>query len=97
MIRLRTFSCFALALAIVPATLCAAPLAQFAYRDVNLHFVSVDGKPVAGGAIYGFCHDLNLIWPRRDSEVTGRNDILWQESFLGKTGNDGSAPTAATT
>ena len=42
----RLFSGFALALAIVPATLCAAPLAQFAYRDVNLHFVGADGKVV---------------------------------------------------
>ena len=42
-----------------------------------------------GVQVYGFCRDLNLIWPRRDKEVAGRNDIIWQETFLGKTGADG--------
>ncbi|HEY2760962.1 MAG TPA: hypothetical protein VGI75_09465, partial [Pirellulales bacterium] len=68
----------------------AVSLPEFTYREISVRFVLADGTPVAGGSIYGFCRDLNLVWPRRDHEVEGRNDVLWSESFLAKTGADGS-------
>ena len=87
---IRNWYTTAFAIAVTTNVLSAAPLPQFAYRDVTLHVACPDGAPVAAAAIYGFCKDLNLIWPRRDHEVRDRNDILWQDSFLGKTGNDGN-------
>jgi hypothetical protein len=70
-------------------TAAADALPEFAYRDVRLKFTQADSKPIADASIYGFCRELNLIWPRRDHEMKGHNDVLWDESFLGKTGPDG--------
>lgn len=74
--------------------LLADVLPAFAYRDVRLEFTQADRKPIASGSIYGFCRELNLIWPRRDHEMQGRNDVLWDDSFLGKTDSDGFAKAA---
>ncbi len=75
--------------ATVQIAFAAEILPEFAYRDISLKFTSTDGKPISGASIYGFCRELNLIWPRQDRLVKNRNDILWDESFLGKTGVDG--------
>jgi hypothetical protein len=65
-------------------------LRGFEYREITINFVQSGGTPVAGASIYGFCREFNLLWPRRDHEMAGRNDVIWDESFLGKTGLDGS-------
>src|ERR1039457_3673577 len=83
-----------LAVALVWATtfrlaFAADVLPEFAFHEINLKFAQADGKPVSGASIYGFCRELNLIWPRRDHELEGRNDVLWDESFLGKTDTNG--------
>jgi len=66
-------------------------LPEFAYRDVILKVVQADGKPVPGASVYGFCHELNLVWrPDRDHELEGRNNLLWDKSYLGKTDLNGS-------
>src|ERR1700761_3005915 len=67
----------------------AGTLPEFAYHEVHLKFTQADGKPVTNASIYGWCRELNLIWPRRDQEFKGRNGVLWDDSFLGKTGSDG--------
>src|SRR5689334_1072842 len=69
-------------------TFAASALPEFAYREINVKFVRADGKPVSGASIYGFCRELNLLWPRQD-HLMKNNAILWDESFLGKTGTDG--------
>src|SRR6266487_5050577 len=66
-------------------------LAEFAYRELSVRLTDAEGKPVGGASIYGFCRELNLIWPRRDEDVSERNSVIWQESFLDKTGADGRA------
>ncbi len=69
----------------------AAGLPEFAYREVTLKVLRKDGKPVAGALVYGWCRELKLIWrPGRDHELRGRDDVLWTESYLGKTDSDGS-------
>lgn len=71
-------------------TLAAQPLPEFAFRQFTLAVAQADGRPAAGVAVYGWCPELNLLWPRRDKELEGRNDLLWHESYLGRTGADGS-------
>ncbi len=66
------------------------PLREFAYRSVTLSVLQADGKVSPGISVYGFCSNLNLVCPRRDKELEGRNDVLWDESYLGKTTNTGS-------
>jgi hypothetical protein len=73
-----------------PAILPAA-LPEFQYMQLTLRCVQADGRPLAGASVYGFCRQLNLIWPRRDRELNGRNDVLWDESYLGKTDAGGMA------
>src|ERR1700733_7761917 len=75
---------------IPPALFAGEVLPEFAYREVTLHVTQVDGTPVPGASIYGFCPGLNLVWPRKAHKVEGHDDVLWQESFLGRTGADGS-------
>jgi len=77
-----------LGIAVLPAL--AGALPEFAYRDLTVEFTQADGKPVPKASVYGFCRELNLVWPRRDHEVGGRNDVLWHESFLGKTDEHGT-------
>jgi len=70
----------------------AAPaLPEFAYRQLNLTVKDADGRPLAGASVYGYCHELNLWWPRLDEEFENRNDVVWHESYLGKTDANGSA------
>src|SRR5438093_8765597 len=64
-------------------------LPDFAYREFHVRLVREDGQPVAGAKIYGFCRELNLVWPRLNEEEAERNSTIWQESFLEKTDNDG--------
>jgi hypothetical protein len=73
------------------STSVAGVLPEFAYREIILKVTQADGRPVPGASVYGFCHELNLVWrPGRDHELKGRNDVLWHESYLGKTDPDGS-------
>lgn len=65
------------------------PVPEFAMRTCTVAVVQADGRPAAGIAVYGWCPELNLIWPRRDQEPEGRNDVLWRESYLDRTGADG--------
>ncbi len=76
---------------ICASALGGSALPQFAYRTFTVRVLDVEGKPVGGAAIYGFCRELNLIWPRREEDESDRNGIVWQESFLDKTGDDGTA------
>src|SRR4051812_10917488 len=69
----------------------AATLTEFAYREFTVSVTQADGRPCAGVTLYGFCRELNLVWPRRDKEFEGRNDVLWHDSYLAKTGADGRA------
>jgi len=64
---------------------------EFAYRDIQVQLLDAKGHAVAHAAVYGFCRELNLICPRRDEEPKGHNDVLWRDSFLGKTGEDAIA------
>jgi hypothetical protein len=66
-------------------------LPAFAYQQITLGFVQLNGEPVAKARVYGFCRELNLLWPRRDHELAGRNDIVWDEAYLGDTGANGAA------
>ena len=68
----------------------AEALREFTYRELNLTVVRADGRPMAGASVYGFCRELNLLWPRIDTEVGGRNDLIWHQSCPGKTGANGS-------
>lgn len=54
----------------------ASASSDFAYRHVTLHVESADAQPLAKASIYGFCRDLNLLWPRCDAEAAGRDDVL---------------------
>ena len=67
-----------------------AALPQFAYRELTLIVVQADGRPIPDASVYGFCREFNLICPRRDHELEGRNDVVWNEAYLGKTGPDGT-------
>src|SRR5690242_4527926 len=67
------------------------PLAEFAYRTLTLRCSRADGTPPAGASVYGFCRDLNLIWPRRDDNEAERNSVVWQSSYLHQTAADGAA------
>jgi hypothetical protein len=67
----------------------AAPLQEFAYRELTVRVCQADGRPAAGIPLYGFCRELNLVWPRHDAEWQGRNDIVWTEAYLARTGADG--------
>jgi hypothetical protein len=71
------------------------PLPEFAFHQFTVAVQQADGRPAAGVAVYGWCPELNLIWPRRDKELEGRNDILWHESYLGHTGADGRVQVIA--
>jgi hypothetical protein len=80
-----------LSAAVLRTAFASGTLPEFAYREINLTVAAADGKPVTGAAIYGFCPELNLVWPRRDREFEKRNDVLWDESFLGRTDANGRA------
>ena len=70
----------------------AGPLPEFAYRTMTLVVAGPDGKPVPNAAVYGFCRQLNLVWPRPAKAVEKWNHLIrWHESFLGSTGPDGMA------
>src|SRR5689334_15330664 len=81
---------------ICPLLFCAQRLSavtalpEFAYRQFTVRFVGADGKPVAGASVYGFCRELNLLWPRRDDADVERNTYFWQDEFLEKTDSSGS-------
>ena len=68
----------------------SAPLPEFAYQDFTLRVLQADGTPVAGAAVYGFCPETNLLWPRRSDVEVARNSRVWEDAFLEKTGADGS-------
>ena len=67
----------------------ADALPEFAWREVTLTVTLADGKPAGTARVYGFCRELNLTWPRIDEDMQDRNDVVWHESYLGKTGKDG--------
>lgn len=67
----------------------ADTLSKFAYQEITIIVTQKDGIPVPEAAVYGFCKELNLVCPRRDNELDDRNDILWHESYLGRTDQDG--------
>jgi len=62
------------------SVLAADALPEFAYRSVTLTLTGMDRKPIAQASIYGFCRELNLVCPRRDEELLGRDDVVWDES-----------------
>lgn len=68
----------------------AKTLPAFAFRQVTLSVVQADGSPVPNASVYGFCRDLNLVWPRPTSDSQWANISVWHPSFLGQTGEDGS-------
>ena len=68
----------------------ATALPEFAYRQLTVRFVGADAKPLAGASIYGFCRELNLLWPRRDDAEVERNTYFWQDEFLEKTDASGT-------
>src|SRR5213082_722601 len=77
-------------IAVTPLLLRAAPpLQEFAYRDLTVSVSQADGRAAANVPLYGFCRELNLVWPRHDAEWQGRNDIVWNEGYLARTGADG--------
>jgi len=51
--------------------------------------VQADGNPVAGASIYGFCRDLNLIWPRPVDDRQWAGPDVWLHSYLGQTDANG--------
>jgi hypothetical protein len=71
--------------------LTADVLPEFAYRSVSVSLTGLDRKPIAQASIYGFCRELNLVCPRRDEELPGRDDVVWDESYLGRTDESGTA------
>ncbi len=64
-------------------------LPEFVYRDLTIRVTRADGTPVAGAAVYGFCPDLNLLWPRADEEAD-RTDAIVDPSSVQKSGADGT-------
>src|SRR5580658_5823096 len=58
--------------AMCPPRILAEALPEFAYRAINVQCVQADGRPVSNACIYGFCRELNVIWPRKDREALGR-------------------------
>jgi hypothetical protein len=64
-------------------------LPGFVYRDFTLRVARADGTPLAGATVYGFCPDLNLIWPRAGDEAD-RTGAIVDIATVQKTGNDGS-------
>ncbi len=64
-------------------------LPAFAYRSVTLSVVQADGNPVAGAVIYGFCRDLNLVWPRPATDSEWNDPKIWRQTYLGKTDRNG--------
>ena len=64
-------------------------LAEFVYRDLTLRVMRADGTPLAGATIYGFCPDLNLIWPRAGDEAD-RTGVIVDTSTVQKSGDDGT-------
>src|SRR5438046_2510454 len=92
-----------LLLAIVPAAFAASPhkprrptapvppqaLAEFVYRDFTLRVTRADGTPLAGATVYGFCPDLNLIWPRAGDEAD-RTGVIVDTAMVQKSGDDGT-------
>jgi len=75
----------------VKAAVPSEGLPEFAYQNLSLRVVRADGKPVAGALVYGFCRDLNLLWPRGEQNDTERNSWVWEDSFLEKTDKAGQA------
>jgi len=67
----------------------ATALPAFTYRQVTLSVVQADGKPVAGACLYGFCRDLNLVWPRPADDNQWAGVEVWRQSYLGRTDQNG--------
>ena len=64
-------------------------LPEFVYRDFMVRVTRADGTPVAGATVYGFCPDLNLLWPRADEEAD-RTGAIVDPSSVQKSGDDGT-------
>ena len=69
----------------------AAPKIQpgFAFHQVTIQVAQAGGQPVAGASLYGFCRELNLIWPRPKSDAEWADVNVWHQSYLGKTDSHG--------
>jgi hypothetical protein len=83
-------------LVVVLASACLSSLAAiakilpaFAYREITVSVVQADGNPVAGASIYGFCRDLNLVWPRPVDDREWAGPDVWLHSYLGQTDANG--------
>src|ERR1039458_1938458 len=78
-----------LTLLLVPS-LAGTPLPQFRYQTIHISLCDLSGKPVPSAYVYGYCKDLNLLWPRSDVR-----EMLYEQSPLGHPqltevlGNDG--------
>ena len=64
----------------------AEALDEFAYRKIQVAFLDIDGSPVSGASVYGYCRNLHLLWPRINDHQYSKP---WQESYLGNTGQAG--------
>jgi len=79
----------ALSLVAVAAGAVTPALPEFAYQKVTLNVVQADGSPVAGATIYGFCTNLNLVWPRAMTDAQWSETNIWHRSYFGKTDKNG--------
>src|SRR5262249_66558 len=69
-------------------------LQEFVYRDMTLRVTHADGTPVSGATVYGFCPDLNLLWPRADEDAD-RTGAIVDLSSVQRSGNDGTVKVTA--
>ncbi len=69
-------------------------LPEFAYRNIRIGLNTLQGKPVSGARIYGYCSNFHLIWPSTAQTGKGKDrrqdDFPWLETYFGKTGPDGT-------
>ena len=62
------------------------PLKEFQLFNGSIKVTDISGKPVQDVAVYGYCEQLHLIWPRTpDNQYT----FAWKQDYFAKTDNKG--------
>ena len=68
----------------------AEPMPEFHLYSGSIRVSDISGHPVKGVAVYGYCEDLHLIWPRTpDNQYT----LAWKQDYFARSDEKGEVQT----
>lgn len=65
----------------------AEPLKEFQLCNGSIKVTDITGKPVKDVAVYGYCKELDLLWPRTPDN---QYSLAWGQEFFARTNDEGT-------